>query len=216
MWSKRRFVYVIDLTVISWVPLVALVIYKISLMGGIYSTSNVLASELFPVEVKSSAFAFISISREILLFLVNLGFDWSIHSFGIYSVFWMYAVLCLALSVFAFVIMPETKGKNLEEIQVLLDWPFIFFSLLIIVIRRKCLIISFFLITSYYLEYCVIIKTNMTFIFLLPYGNSSVSLIPCTKDIFILKIIYNYKYRRVINFLILWYLDFFILLIFYS
>ncbi|XP_043481621.1 facilitated trehalose transporter Tret1-like isoform X1 [Leptopilina heterotoma] len=110
-----------DLTVISWVPLVALVIYKISLMGGIYSTSNVLASELFPVEVKSSAFAFISVSREILLFLVNLGFDWSIHSFGIYSVFWMYAVSCLALSLFAFIIMPETKGKNLEEIQVLLD-----------------------------------------------------------------------------------------------
>ena len=110
-----------DLTAISWLPLVALVVFKISLMGGIYSTSNVLASELFPVEVKSSAFALISVSREILLFLVNLGFEWSISNFGIYSVFWMYAVSCLILSFISFYIMPETKGKNLEEIQLLLD-----------------------------------------------------------------------------------------------
>ena len=106
---------------ISWMPLVALMVFKISIMAGIYSTSNVLASELFPVEVKSSAFALISIAREILLFLVNLGFEWSIHMFGIYSVFWFYALSCFLLSYLCFIIMPETKGKNLEEIQKMLD-----------------------------------------------------------------------------------------------
>ena len=110
-----------DISLISWIPLVALIIFDVASVAGLFSTSVLLAGELFSNQVKSVALSLLHIVKEALVFLLKLSFDKSISLLGIYGVFWMYAFLCFVLSLTSFFITPETKGKTLEEIQKLLD-----------------------------------------------------------------------------------------------
>ncbi|XP_033212463.1 facilitated trehalose transporter Tret1-like [Belonocnema kinseyi] len=110
-----------DLSSVSWMVLVAMIIFEVAFATGLISTAVILASELFPLEVKSSALALLHLILDLLFFLVKLGFEWSVKTMGIYNLFWTYATCCFILPFLNFYIMPETKGKTLEEIQKLLD-----------------------------------------------------------------------------------------------
>ena len=116
----KYYLQIADLTSISWVPLVALVIFKVSCSSGLGNVSAVIASEIFPVEIKSSALSLTHVTKEILVFIVKLGFGRSVTMFGFYSVFWIFSLLSFILPLIGFAIMPETKGHSLEEIQLLL------------------------------------------------------------------------------------------------
>ena len=118
----KFYIQIEDLSSISWIPLVALIVYQISWAAGIMTSMVLLSSELFSVDVKSSALSLSYIAGEFFLFIAIFGYKRTIENFGIYGLFWMYAVACLVLPLMSIYIMPETKGKTLEEIQKLLDW----------------------------------------------------------------------------------------------
>ncbi|XP_033216859.1 facilitated trehalose transporter Tret1-like [Belonocnema kinseyi] len=115
-----KFYHQVDISSISWIPLIALAINNIASTVGLYGMSVILSSELFPVEVKSSAVSLLYVANDSLLFLFKLGFQRSVDTFGIYGVFWIFAVLNFLLPLVTFSIMPETKGKTLEEVQKLI------------------------------------------------------------------------------------------------
>jgi hypothetical protein len=48
---------------------------------------------------------------------VSLTFLLLIHAIGKPATFWLYAVVCAAAFVFTAFVVPETKGKTLEEIE---------------------------------------------------------------------------------------------------
>ena len=110
----------LDLSSISWICLVALTIFKVASIG-LFTSPSVLSSELFSIQVKSSAVSLLHILKEFFMFLVKLSFERLVMTLGIYGVFWIYAIACIVLSLTGFLITPETKGKNLEDIQQLLD-----------------------------------------------------------------------------------------------
>ena len=110
----------IDTSSISWVSLVALGIFKVTSIC-LYSIPAVLSSELFSMQVKCSAVSLIFIIKESMMFVVKLSFERSVNAFGTYGVFWIYTGACFVLSLTGFFITPETKGKTLEEVQLLLD-----------------------------------------------------------------------------------------------
>lgn len=109
-----------NLSAISWIPLVALIIFKVAFSSGLANASAVMDSEIFPLEVKSSALSLIHVTKEILLFIVKLGFERSVSICGTYGVFWIFSLLSFVLPLIGFSIMLETKGYSLEEIQLLL------------------------------------------------------------------------------------------------
>ena len=111
----------VDVSLISWVPLVALTIYTVACTVGLYGMSVILTSELFPVEVKSSAVCILYVINDSLLFTLKLGFYRSLGIFGIYGIFWIFAFFNFLLPIINVSIMPETKGKTLEDIQKLMS-----------------------------------------------------------------------------------------------
>lgn len=65
---------------------------------------------------------FIIIShRFIFSFALLKVFPAMVDALGLAAVFWIHSLVCLAATVFAFVFMPETKGKTLSELSNLYD-----------------------------------------------------------------------------------------------
>ena len=106
---------------ISWLPLLGMTSFEVSSAFGLGPMPFVLLGELFPTDVKGPATAAVTMIVEFLLFLVTFGFEILNEAAGIYTSFWIYAACCFFGSLTLFFIMPETKGKNLEEIQEILD-----------------------------------------------------------------------------------------------
>ena len=111
----------VDVSSITWIPLVALVSYEVTCAMGIATIPYVLLGELFPMKVKGLAVAFGMILGSLFAFLVGLGFQ-TLNMFGgIHTTFWTFAVSCLLGTLIVYWITPETKGKSLEEIQAILN-----------------------------------------------------------------------------------------------
>ncbi|XP_043482086.1 facilitated trehalose transporter Tret1-like isoform X2 [Leptopilina heterotoma] len=110
-----------NLSSIYCVPLVALLIYIVGSNSALFSISHILMSELFSMEVKSTATSLINVTRAILDFFIKLGFLRFVSVFEIYGVFWIFGMTTFIVTLTNYIIMPETKGKTLEEIQNLLD-----------------------------------------------------------------------------------------------
>lgn len=110
----------IDVSSITWLPLVGVSAYEVVGSIGMSSLYYVYQGELFSDEIKGQGVTCTNISYEILTFLVKLNFQLVIEAVGIYSVFWAFGVCCAIGSCVTYKITPETKGKSKREIQQLL------------------------------------------------------------------------------------------------
>ena len=73
--------------------------------------------ELFPSNVKGIASAVSAAFNWILAFAVTKSFQNLLDLLGLPATFWLFAVMCIAGTIFTAVLVPETKGKDLEEIH---------------------------------------------------------------------------------------------------
>ncbi|XP_051160898.1 facilitated trehalose transporter Tret1-like [Leptopilina boulardi] len=106
-----------NISSIYWITLIIFLIYIIASSAGLFPLSHILLAEIFSIEVKSTAIALINILWAVVEFFLKLSFERLIEIIGIYSVFWIYGILTIIVNFSNFIIMPETKGKTLEEIQ---------------------------------------------------------------------------------------------------
>ena len=77
----------------------------------------VVLSELFPNQVRGTAMAISTMSLWSACFLLTYSFPLLNGRFGTAHVFWMYALICVAGFVYILRMLPETKGRTLEQIQ---------------------------------------------------------------------------------------------------
>ncbi|CAH0564576.1 unnamed protein product [Brassicogethes aeneus] len=106
-----------DVSYITWLPIVTLILYIISLNLGMASIPFIMVGEIFPSHVKSAASTLlISILFSTSFIITFLGPVLSSY-LGMAPTFCMFGVLCLIGTVFIYFIVPETKGKSLAEIQ---------------------------------------------------------------------------------------------------
>ena len=110
----------IDVSSISWLPLMSLISFQITAAMGLGPIPFVLAGEFFAIEVKQAALPGIMIACSLITFSTELMFPFVNKSAGIYTSFWIFASNCFVGSVSVFISLPETKGKSLENIQSLL------------------------------------------------------------------------------------------------
>lgn len=105
---------------LNWLPITSLVIYNITFSLGIGFGHMIYLSELFPMNVKANA------TCSVQFLIISFGlvgtvfFQITSENFGIYVPFLCFAITCGIGAIFLYKIVPETKGKTLEEIQKLL------------------------------------------------------------------------------------------------
>ena len=80
----------------------------------------VLFSEIFPNELRGIAISFCGLINSAISFLVQLVFPWELEQLGNATTFLIYGVFAAAGLVLVFRILPETKGRSLEELEDLL------------------------------------------------------------------------------------------------
>jgi MFS family permease len=80
----------------------------------------VLFSELFPNRVRGVAISFVGLVNSATAFLVTLVFPWQLQSLGSATTFLLYGLFALAGLAFVLRVLPETKGRSLEELEAVL------------------------------------------------------------------------------------------------
>lgn len=107
-----------DIDSVTWLPLVGLVLYQFMCNSGITTIPTVYSGELFSVKVKHIAVMIFSNSVAVFMFTSKISLPFLNNLFGIYTTFWIYSAVCLIGPLIVVCIVPETKGKNLEEVLI--------------------------------------------------------------------------------------------------
>ncbi|EFA10060.1 facilitated trehalose transporter Tret1-2 homolog [Tribolium castaneum] len=110
-----------DVTSFSWLPILSLVLYIVSLNLGFSPLPWTISSELFSPNVKSFGISIVSFFCWFDSFIVTKFFNDVNEAFGKEGTFWLFSGFCLLAGVFTFVFVPETKGKSFQEIQEILE-----------------------------------------------------------------------------------------------
>jgi MFS family permease len=80
-----------------------------------------LNAELYPLEVRSKAAAVGTMANWLFNFIVSLTFLLLIDALGRSGAFFFYAAICVLTFFFCKALVPETKGKRLEDIQAIFE-----------------------------------------------------------------------------------------------
>jgi len=80
----------------------------------------VLFSELFPNRVRGLAISFAGLVNSTVAFVVTLVFPWQLATLGNSATFLIYGLFALLGLIFVMRILPETKGRSLEELEAVL------------------------------------------------------------------------------------------------
>jgi len=76
----------------------------------------ILFSELFPNRVRGLAISFVGFVNSAVSFLVQLSFPWELANWGSAPTFWIYGAIAAVGFIFVLTVLPETKGRSLEEL----------------------------------------------------------------------------------------------------
>jgi SP family arabinose:H+ symporter-like MFS transporter len=77
----------------------------------------VVISEIFPTSIRGRAMSIATFSLWMANVIVGQMFPWLLENIGAAGTFWLFAVLCIPALYLVWKVIPETKGKTLEEIE---------------------------------------------------------------------------------------------------
>jgi SP family galactose:H+ symporter-like MFS transporter len=102
---------------LSWLAVITLMVYVASFAISLGPIFWLLISEIYPLKVRGIAEGTAAGANWAFNFLVSLTFLTLIQVLGSSWTFWLYAALAIASWFFSFYLVPETKGRTLEEIE---------------------------------------------------------------------------------------------------
>jgi MFS family permease len=97
--------------------LIAILAFVASFAISIGPVMWVLFSELFPNKIRGIAISFVGLINSAVSFLVQWIFPWELEALGSVTTFAIYGVFAALGLVFIVRVIPETKGKSLEELE---------------------------------------------------------------------------------------------------
>ncbi|XP_044594914.1 facilitated trehalose transporter Tret1-1-like [Cotesia glomerata] len=106
-----------DVSNIGWLPIASLIIFIATYSIGWGPLPWTVMGEMFSTEVKSKASGIVVFACWFLGFLITKYFSNIAAAWGQYTAFWLFGVFCVLSVLFTVFILPETKGKSLQEIQ---------------------------------------------------------------------------------------------------
>lgn len=101
----------------STITVVALILYVCGYQVGFGPITWLLVSEGFPLEVRSLAIAFANTSNFLLNLITTITNAPLVDAIGQSALFWFFGVMCVVSLTFVYVVVPETKGLTLEQID---------------------------------------------------------------------------------------------------
>lgn len=107
----------IDASTYSWIPLTGMIFYVIFYSIGLGVVPTLALTEMFSTSIKGKGVCVLNILFSILVSAVNKIFQLLESNFGMYSALLFFSVCSFCNGVAAIYVVPETKGKTLEEIQ---------------------------------------------------------------------------------------------------
>ena len=102
----------------AWVSVMSILIYSAAFMFSWGPICWVYMSELFPNTIRSQATAIAVAFQWIFNFIVSSTFV-PLYNFSHSLVYIIYGVICLVAALFVYKLVPETKGKTLEQMTAL-------------------------------------------------------------------------------------------------
>lgn len=96
--------------------LISVIAYVVSFAISLGPVTWVVLSEIFPLNIRGMAMGLALFFNWLFNYIVSLTFLLLIADWGLNKTFLFYALMCVVCFVFIFFLIPETKGKSLEEI----------------------------------------------------------------------------------------------------
>ncbi|CAL4073794.1 unnamed protein product [Meganyctiphanes norvegica] len=108
---------------ITFVPLLSLIVFIAAFSIGYGPVPFLMMGELFSPEVREVAGSIAIAANWTSSFIVTLMFQPMqavIHNYGVY---WVFGSICVTNLIFSILVVPETKGKTLDEISIMFGAP---------------------------------------------------------------------------------------------
>lgn len=103
---------------VSGIFMVILVVLAISCYAmSLGPVTWVLLSEIFPGRVRGVAMATATFALWMASFTLTYSFPFLNNGIGTYGTFWIYTLICAVGFIYFYRVLPETKGKSLEELE---------------------------------------------------------------------------------------------------
>lgn len=91
-------------------------IYSVSYGLGIAGIPWIIMSEIFPIHMKGLAGSLVTLVNGICCWIVSYSFNFLLE-WNSAGTFFMFSTVCILTIPFVAKLVPETKGRSLEEIQ---------------------------------------------------------------------------------------------------
>lgn len=105
----------------GFIPFVCIISANVISTLGFFSVIAIVPAEIFALNIKAVAFTSMSIFGGLLNFIVTRSYQIILDLTGLCGVFWIFGFFSISGSIFSFFIVPETRGKSLREIQIMLQ-----------------------------------------------------------------------------------------------
>jgi MFS transporter, SP family, galactose:H+ symporter len=102
---------------LGWITVASLMVYVGSFAVGLGPVFWLMLSEIYPLRIRGRAMSVGTIANWSANLVVALSFLTLTQVLGKPTTFWLYAVVSIGAWLFAFYLVPETKGRSLEEIE---------------------------------------------------------------------------------------------------
>jgi SP family galactose:H+ symporter-like MFS transporter len=103
--------------VLGYVAVASLAVYVGSFAVGLGPIFWLMISEIYPLKVRGSAMSIATLANWGMNLAVALTFLTLVQSIGRPGTFWVYAAISIGAWIFIYLLVPETKGRTLEEIE---------------------------------------------------------------------------------------------------
>ncbi len=101
----------------QWLAVFGLILYNVAFVPGWGAIPWLLLAELPPPRARALVASLATIVHWIMAFVVTVSFLPAKEIMGVSGVFYFFAAMCFCGIIVVYFLLPETKGKSLEEIQ---------------------------------------------------------------------------------------------------
>jgi sugar porter (SP) family MFS transporter len=102
---------------LGWIAVSSLIVYVGSFAIGLGPVFWLVLSEIYPLRIRGRAMSIGTAANWSVNLIVALTFLTLTQVLGNAATFWLYGIVSIGAWLFAFFLVPETKGKTLEEIE---------------------------------------------------------------------------------------------------
>lgn len=106
---------------LTWIPLTLLVVYFFTSAVGFLTVPFAMAAEVFPTKIRGLASGLVTCLAYGFNFITVKTYAVMMDSMGNAGFFCFYGIMGLLGTIFVMTLLPETKGKTLQEIEELFD-----------------------------------------------------------------------------------------------